>query len=199
MAQCWRCASAAGRQSLGSGSQQHSKPPKAKRRVTWCMGWTRISAPRVSVRSKDRSRYAGDEGIARNLVEGSERVASNLLAVSTSCASRWRASRRCLSRSAAVCDRSGTQHVCACKYKLVKRMQFCPDPYTLISAEETELWHVYKNPYLPTSFNPDSTGRFAAQGATPPRAMLYAGDTSDCVLCFGKQCCEISCPRRPST
>lgn len=34
------------------------------------------------------SRYAGDEGIARNLAEGSERVASSLLAVSTSCASR---------------------------------------------------------------------------------------------------------------
>jgi len=46
----------------------------------------------------------------------------------------------------------------------------------------TELWHVYKEPYSPTSFNPAATGRFAAGLADPPRAMLYAGDTSDCAL-----------------
>lgn len=57
-----------------------------------------------------------------------------------------------------------------------------PDPYTLISAEETELWHVYKSPYLPTSFNPDANGRFAARAANPSRAMLYAGNSSDCAL-----------------
>jgi len=38
----------------------------------------------------------------------------------------------------------------------------------------TELWHVYKEPYSPTSFNPAATGRFAAGLADPPRAMLYA-------------------------
>lgn len=61
-------------------------------------------------------------------------------------------------------------------------MQSCPDPYTLINAEEAELWHVYKDPFSATSFNPCANGRFAARAAAPPRAMLYAGSTSDCAL-----------------
>jgi hypothetical protein len=46
----------------------------------------------------------------------------------------------------------------------------------------TELWHVYKEPYAPTSFNSFANGRFAARTADPPRAMFYAGETSDCAL-----------------
>jgi hypothetical protein len=48
--------------------------------------------------------------------------------------------------------------------------------------EKTELWHVYKDPYSPTDFNPCANGRFAARTASPPKAMLYAGSTPDCVL-----------------
>jgi hypothetical protein len=39
------------------------------------------------------------------------------------------------------------------------------------------LWHVFSPRYGPTSFNPFSRNRYAAHGASPPRAMFYAGDT----------------------
>jgi hypothetical protein len=60
-------------------------------------------------------------------------------------------------------------------------VRFAGDPYDPVNAG-TELWHVYKEPYSPTSFNPYANGRFAAREASPPRAMLYAGDTSDGAL-----------------
>jgi hypothetical protein len=55
------------------------------------------------------------------------------------------------------------------------------DPYDLVKAG-TEFWHVYRDPFSSTSFNPNADGRFAAQLANPPRAMLYAGETVDCAL-----------------
>jgi hypothetical protein len=55
------------------------------------------------------------------------------------------------------------------------------EPYDLVNAG-TEFWHVYNHAFLPSSFNPCATGRFSARDADPPRAMLYAGTTSDCAL-----------------
>jgi hypothetical protein len=51
------------------------------------------------------------------------------------------------------------------------------EPYDTVKAG-TELWHVYKDSYSPTSFNPHANGRFAARTATPARAMLYAGESA---------------------
>jgi RES domain len=56
-----------------------------------------------------------------------------------------------------------------------------PDVYQPVEAGE-KFWHVYNDPYDPRSFNPAARGRFAAHLASPPRAMLYAGDTADCAL-----------------
>jgi len=55
------------------------------------------------------------------------------------------------------------------------------EPYDLAKAG-TEFWHVHGAALSPTSFNPLATGRFSARAADPPRAMLYAGTTSDCAL-----------------
>jgi hypothetical protein len=54
-------------------------------------------------------------------------------------------------------------------------------PYEPVKSG-TDLWHVYKEPYAATRFNPFANGRFAARKASPPRAMFYAGETSDCAL-----------------
>jgi RES domain len=55
------------------------------------------------------------------------------------------------------------------------------EPYVPVKSG-IELWHVYKGPFSPTSFNPFANGRFAVRTADPPRAMFYAGETSDCAL-----------------
>jgi hypothetical protein len=55
------------------------------------------------------------------------------------------------------------------------------EPYDLAKAG-AEFWHVYQQTFSPNSFNPFATGRFSARNADPPRAMLYAGTTSDCAL-----------------
>jgi hypothetical protein len=55
------------------------------------------------------------------------------------------------------------------------------EPYDLVKAG-TEFWHVYNEAFSPNGFNPCATGRFSARDAGPPRAMLYAGETSNCAL-----------------
>lgn len=54
-------------------------------------------------------------------------------------------------------------------------------PYSLLRPGQV-LWHVYREPYGATAFNPASRGRYAAHQVTPARSMFYAGTSTSCAL-----------------